>query len=69
MGKYEINLAKGDRMVNGNFRYIHFGKLTLGTSDKETALAILDDTKARYPSPEWKVDLTYWTAPVGRAVA
>lgn len=65
---YHINVAKnysGETSwphTTGELRYVHYCNVYIGDSrDHERAVAMLNDTSARYPAPEFKCTMTLWT--------
>ena len=66
---YSINVAKQDGLHGaGRPRYVHYCRIELSRSLLEpAALDMLDDMRARFPSPLFKVELTYWSCS-GRSV-
>ena len=71
---YDINVAKRGMLRFTNVvaeakeRYMHYLRIELGPCrDKEEALTMLEDTRLRYPAPEFKVTMTYRSC-VGRGL-
>jgi len=41
-------------------RYVHFVNVFIGTPLPDEALLFLEDTRKRYPAPEFKCTMTKW---------
>lgn len=54
---YSINIAKATSERHG---FVHHAKMILKEWRESDALAVLADTRKRYPAPEFQCSLTHW---------